>query len=1198
MLIYCLDNSDAACRSEDYPCGNRLAWQLAVVRTVSRSLLAPQQGQQLGSTSNPSPQLAVVSSAGRPALSIAPTSDAAALLGLDVSCLDGERCQFLGALRLALLAVKRSSTGRVLAFLASEADLPPEQCRQLSRCFADARIPLDVLVLSPNDELPPELTASLQLLTAISVYDQSPGTAETGPGPTSQRPGLRRGAPGSGPRAASGGQVREQQSEPTASGDGSMASAPTGVAATLATPEARAQVARAEEGVAASMAVVPPCGQRLLLFPPPEPSLALWQQMEPLLEMLQLEVHAGNHQPGGDGETSTVGVEDERGVPSQLRTGNGAGRPPLPRPPRYRAGSATGSTTTAVSPSVGQRAPGLTPSGPLTSRSGARGATAGTCRYESLDSLQHLSLDGFLRSWLPSYANFSRVLQLPVAAAQQQQQQQQGGGTSEGAGGGGATGIRSTADADGASAGLGPGRLCYISVYRLQLPRWHKLCEVHAGCMYEADLPEGADPPATGSATAPEGAVAGAAVALTMVSPGQSESQATAVLQPSAQSQPAVVVPRAPCPVQIHFSTKCSSAAAAAVAAAGGDSTAAGSRCHWVYPDLRRGSLSLVASVEDPGVVKLLWNERQRANAQQQPQYGSIFATAEESNDSVEPTTAELELTLSPTRSQFRVVTHAKGGAVLEVLYPRSCVHRPRPSSSNAGSHSAPQHSAQRVHGDTAQRGPSPMSAQTSTQPSHHHSHHHHSQQQQQQQHDRYFFWLQQDWQPEVAAAEAAAPMPAGQAPATKASSAESDCVGEAGSGDSGGTGRSGPLPDRGCRALTEHLQALLECPPEFDPQKHGCRVRCSSTPLQLGPLPFALVEEIMRASGRQLHPDGTLAVATTARSAFSAAAAAASSSNHPTTASGAVATARMQTLHQQLHQAGSRRTASGTQGKGGELCRGPAGVVVLQRDRAAAGQGPGADGQSRSSAGLAGAGAATNSAAPAPKRPATNTPLAAAPGPAAAGDADVPGDTGRARSTLLSDMRGSVPGFSRTTYSRASALHGDCGPTGSVVSALARPEKLTRLEAATVLSSHPLEDAEWGSDCDSRAEGPPSDVSSGAATPRSQDCSFSGKDLSGPETGMAAVAGADDADSGALDIGEGSLTANSADSASAAGELSPAGAPHLPSGCTRGGLAAAAAVAAAAAAVGSSGPSLVAAVEPEAGGSCTEDSSLMFELD
>lgn len=34
---------------------------------------------------------------------------------------------------------------------------------------------------------------------------------------------------------------------------------------------------------------------------------------------------------------------------------------------------------------------------------------------------------------------------------------------------------------------------------------------------------------------------------------------------------------------------------------------------------------------------------------------------------------------------------------------------------------------------------------------------------------------------------------------------------------------------------------------------------RCNTTPLQLGPLPLQLVEEIMRASGRELNADGTI---------------------------------------------------------------------------------------------------------------------------------------------------------------------------------------------------------------------------------------------------------------------------------------------------------------------------------------------------
>ena len=36
-----------------------------------------------------------------------------------------------------------------------------------------------------------------------------------------------------------------------------------------------------------------------------------------------------------------------------------------------------------------------------------------SCRHDSLDSLQHLSGDGFIRSWLPSYANYSKVCTVP-----------------------------------------------------------------------------------------------------------------------------------------------------------------------------------------------------------------------------------------------------------------------------------------------------------------------------------------------------------------------------------------------------------------------------------------------------------------------------------------------------------------------------------------------------------------------------------------------------------------------------------------------------------------------------------------------------------------------------------------------------------------------------------------------------------------
>ncbi len=40
---------------------------------------------------------------------------------------------------------------------------------------------------------------------------------------------------------------------------------------------------------------------------------------------------------------------------------------------------------------------------------GREGIGGRSCRFESLDSLQHLSADGFARPWLPSYANASKV---------------------------------------------------------------------------------------------------------------------------------------------------------------------------------------------------------------------------------------------------------------------------------------------------------------------------------------------------------------------------------------------------------------------------------------------------------------------------------------------------------------------------------------------------------------------------------------------------------------------------------------------------------------------------------------------------------------------------------------------------------------------------------------------------------------------
>lgn len=340
---------------------------------------------------------------------------------------------------------------------------------------------------------------------------------------------------------------------------------------------------------------------------------------------------------------------DQSGSGSSSST---SGRPPLPRPPR--AGSIAAGAPTSLRSGVGaptsSRA-GLPSSGPLPGRSGGlqrsgrAGLPSGPCRYESLDSLQHLSLDGFLRSWLPSYANVGKVLLQPQPGAAS------GSGGGSGGAGGSSAGTASGAasgslGAGGGAAGFGAAKLCYISVYRLQLPRWHKILEVHAGCCRELDAPD-AEQMLGQQRQGPDAATA---AAVTQVPPA-AEPPAS-VLDWAPPPRPSVA--RAPNPVQVSFSTSCSSAAAAAATGDGGSPRPK----NWVCPDARRGTLTMVASVENPGTVKLLWSERRAGGTDDTGggarAYGSIFEVSEPGDVDVQVSSAELDLTLSPTKTEFR----------------------------------------------------------------------------------------------------------------------------------------------------------------------------------------------------------------------------------------------------------------------------------------------------------------------------------------------------------------------------------------------------------------------------------------------------------------------------------------------------------------------------------------------------------------
>ncbi len=97
------------------------------------------------------------------------------------------------------------------------------------------------------------------------------------------------------------------------------------------------------------------------------------------------------------------------------------------------------------------------------------GMPASSCRYESLDSLQHLSSDGFQRPWLPSYANLAKLVM----------------------------------------SGMHPNpKYCYVTLYWLDTPRWRTLLRVAAGRMTAARCVKVLPPQPAGRACAQGGTTA------------------------------------------------------------------------------------------------------------------------------------------------------------------------------------------------------------------------------------------------------------------------------------------------------------------------------------------------------------------------------------------------------------------------------------------------------------------------------------------------------------------------------------------------------------------------------------------------------------------------------------------------------------------------------------------------------------------
>jgi len=209
--------------------------------------------------------------------------------------------------------------------------------------------------------------------------------------------------------------------------------------AVAATPLPKAAAAAVAAAAAATRPQQPPRA-RLVCFDAPDPDLPSWQQVEPLLELLELpisdqhdleyEVGAvvwrmpllavstdGCYQPLHPKAHPLTARPALSPLPTIITTPKQP-HPPGPAGTSVRPRGAPGPTSTRAL-ALGAAAAAAAGGGRLASRLrqrllgpslfSSRALRPCRCRHESLDSLHHLSHDGFMHSWLPSYANPAKV---------------------------------------------------------------------------------------------------------------------------------------------------------------------------------------------------------------------------------------------------------------------------------------------------------------------------------------------------------------------------------------------------------------------------------------------------------------------------------------------------------------------------------------------------------------------------------------------------------------------------------------------------------------------------------------------------------------------------------------------------------------------------------------------------------------------
>ncbi|BDA50115.1 hypothetical protein COCOBI_15-2430 [Coccomyxa sp. Obi] len=447
-FVFCVDNSEAAFLNEDYP-GTRWGYQRQALTSLcahyalqsgnSKEAAHTTARQSRGGMSS----MCVVA-AGNARLQHPPCpvreSDAALASLLDLEMAEGPQSQYQKALLLAALVAQRHTSAHMIAFVAGPCRLGQSDVPGLISRLQGTR--LDIIMLASAAEVGSSTVQALQSLVD-SLNGGAPTAADTDTPPRA-RPAcsasLVEVSEASGRYISSNDRSAEAVSESAAPIEACRQAA-CEVGATSETAWHEPEAAEKQRGRAS----------RLVFVQPPQEGLEVWQQLEPLMELL---------------ECSDTTTASRRSAPQLAESAPASAHASVMTVPS--AGSCS-EPAPHLALNAAQHSAGLALNRPATNANAAqlwqqqnqwhRGrallarrsglVTPALCRNESLDLLHHLSSDGFSRPWLPNYANLPQR----AAAAQQQQQQQQ---------------QRQPPN-------------CNVQVIRLDMPRYQTLLELPAG---------------------------------------------------------------------------------------------------------------------------------------------------------------------------------------------------------------------------------------------------------------------------------------------------------------------------------------------------------------------------------------------------------------------------------------------------------------------------------------------------------------------------------------------------------------------------------------------------------------------------------------------------------------------------------------------------------------------------------------------